>query len=68
MARFTASQESSKSEHVTENTVWEHTKTVNYSKPLSSVNLDLHQNQIKLVVRMIPNVFLYKNIRFIQIF
>jgi len=28
MARFTASQESSKSEHVTENTVWEHTKTV----------------------------------------
>jgi len=32
---------------------------------LNSVNPDLCQNQIKLVIRMISNVFLYKNFRFI---
>jgi len=32
------------------------------------VNPDLRQNRIKLVVRMISNLFLYKNVRFIRIF
>jgi len=31
-------------------------------------NPDLRQNRIKLVVRIISTIFLYKNLRFIRIF
>jgi len=34
----------------------------------NSINSDLRQKRIKLVVQMILYVFLYKNLRFIRIF